>query len=97
MEGLIPSKRHQLFFDKKQREGNGARNYSKLYQLANTSFLGEDDLLDRGVIRKLEEIFQLHVGQVGSSSCCQTGLILTEISPLYIVSDDFDKFLCSLR
>ena len=64
MEGLIPSKRHQLFFDKKQREGNGARNYSRLYQLANTSFLGEDDLLDRGVIRKLEEIFKLHVGQV---------------------------------
>ena len=67
MEGSIPSERHQLFFDKKQREGNGASSYSRLYRMANTSFLGDDNDLDRSVITKLQDIYNQYIGQVGSS------------------------------
>ena len=78
MEGSIPSEGHRLFFDKKQREGNGACSYSRLYRMANTSFLGDDNDLDRSVITKLQEIYNRHIGQVGSSSECT----LTSCSPI---------------
>ena len=66
MQGVINSRRHQLFFDKKEREGSGARSYSRLYQMANTNFLGEDDLLDDRVMKQLQEIYHKHIGEVGS-------------------------------
>ena len=65
MQGVIPSRRHGLFFDRRQREGRG---HSTLDKLANTSILGEDYRLDKTVMGKLEEIFRQHVGQVSSGS-----------------------------
>lgn len=68
MLGVINSRRHQLFFDKKEREGTGARSFSRLFELANTNFLGEDDLLDKSVMRQLQEIYHKHIGEVGPCS-----------------------------
>ena len=68
MQGVISSSRHQLFFDRKEREGNNARSYSRLYTLANIDFLGEDDLLDKRVMRQLQEIYHKHIGEVGHCS-----------------------------
>ena len=65
MQGVIPSERQSLFFDKKEREGNHGGYYSRLNKLANTTFLG-DNHLDTIVIKRLQEIFHKHVNEVSS-------------------------------
>ena len=65
MEGKVRSKRHTLFFNKKQRESCSANDTSLLHQLSNPSFLGGYGKKDSIVINKLmEKVFDKYFDEV---------------------------------
>ena len=65
MEGKVRSKRHSLFFNKKQRESCSANDTSLLHQLSNPSFLGGYGKKDSIVINELmEKVFNKYFDEV---------------------------------
>ena len=59
MKGRVWSKRHELFMDKREREGCSAMHFSQLNTLANPGYLGAGRKIDTAVMSHLENnVFQ---------------------------------------
>ena len=65
MEGTVRSRRHNMFFNKRQREACSASEPSALYQLSNPGFLGGYGKKDSIVISELmENVFHKYFHEV---------------------------------
>ena len=55
MRGVVKSRRHDLFLDKREREQCSGSETSRLYQLSNPGFLGGGGEKDTAVITHLRD------------------------------------------
>ena len=68
MEGSVKSVRHNLFFNKRQRESCSGNETSRLYQLSNPGFLGGYGKKDSIVIGELmENVFNKYFNEVSGT------------------------------
>ena len=55
MRGVVKSRRHDLFLDKRERDQCSGSETSRLYQLSNPGFLGGGQEKDTVVIKQLKD------------------------------------------
>ena len=68
MEGRVRSRRHSLFFNKRERESCSGTNTSRLYQLSNPGFLGGYGQKDSLVVNELKEnVFNRYFEEVSGA------------------------------
>ena len=68
MEGKVRSRRHNLFFNKRERESCSGTHTSPLYQLSNAGFLGGYGQKDSIVINELmENVFNKYFDEVSEA------------------------------
>ena len=61
MKGVVKSRRHDLFLDKRERDQCSGSETSRLYQLSNPGFLGGGGEKDTMVIKHLiDRVFMVH-------------------------------------
>ena len=61
MKGIVKSRRHELFLDKRERDQCSGSETSRLYQLSNPGFLGGGGEKDTVVIKHLiDRVFMIH-------------------------------------
>ena len=64
MRGVVKSRRHDLFLDKRERDQCSGSETSRLYQLSNPGFLGGGGQKDTVVIKHLiDRVFMVHFKQ----------------------------------
>ena len=64
MRGVVKSRRHDLFLDKRERDQCSGSETSRLYQLSNPGFLGGGGEKDTVVIKHLiDRVFMVHFKQ----------------------------------
>ena len=67
MEGRVRSRRHSLFFNKRERESCSGTNTSRLYHLSNAGFLGGYGQKDSIVINELMKVFNAYFDEVSGA------------------------------
>ena len=68
MQGKVKSKRHALFFNKRERETCSGIDTSNLYHLSNPGFLGGHGQKDSFVVNELmENVFNKYFNEVSRS------------------------------
>ena len=67
MEGKFSSRRHNLFFNKRERESCSGTHTSPLYQLSNAGFLGGYGQKDSIVINELMKVFNAYFDEVSGA------------------------------
>ena len=68
MEGKFGSRRHNLFFNKRERESCSGSHTSPLYQLSNAGFLGGYGQKDSIVINELMKVFNAYFDEVSGAA-----------------------------
>ena len=68
MDGSVKSIRHDLFFNKRQRESCSGHETSRLYQLSNPGFLGGHGKKDSIVVSELmKNVFDKYFDEVSGT------------------------------